>query len=1121
MEMIFRTKYSCSLALLCIFLSGYNSQIALARPLLKPESTVPLLEKPKQIALCAGRKLWLRDAKKWTSYGQFMRERRNTKSYIRLAARLKALRKICRLDQPASLGTLAGPACQPADLDSNGRIEPSDLLKLKRKEVAALRELLMLCWMRDTSQGESTSSLSSSRTFSSTSSSIPSDPPVLPACADLLDNDADGLIDYPHDNGCFSENDNSESADFEPLSECAVREICSNNSDDNCNGQLDESPCLAINARITSDPGHSQMIIDSYAAGEMVDKVDFRHADISGSFPAHNGSFVDGNYIEWDAAVPRPGYYLLSFLTWSRPNERTYTISYFNGESQTEVQGAGNNWLELFLLEFKSAGNHRIRAQKQLCCLAYPFHARLFALRKRPQATPAGDYTVRPRFVSDLTQFRHAASETWLKLLTDDSLADARYMLNSVNLDSFSGCDSRWIQGAFADLSVAYHVSGDSIFVPYAIQALRNTLSKPNWYCGPSWSSLSMGEIAQGVSLAFDAFSSAMTAQERTELIELADLKLAYLFFMSLHSMHRGDNTYWWSDPTANNWNGVINGGGLGSAAMAFLADNRYAGQWLDQAVLTVRWFLENNFDNNGAYSESIMYNAYGLDTGSPFLSAVKRLQRVDLFSTNESAIRNNAYYRLYMLEPNNWNFAPFNDGTRWDLPARYRYAHIHPGILLAAREYQDGILQRFSRKLYGDLKTTDRYHDYAAYLPLAALGFGDISETPDGEWNLATSRIWPEFGKLSSRSEFGSNLGAYFFAAECGAHGVHAHADQGTFIFSALGQNFIDDNNYGSPESQYQNVLLIDGLGQKTGSTQDIFGAIEGFLSTPLLDFATINPKAAYPTEQISLDSYHRHFFFRKPNAEMPGYLVVSDDLRSQSSHTYEWRAALQKWTTPVFTVSQTSPGIFSADANENPSMNIPDANLDIVFMNEQNLSFQILDGFRLTATTSQAVNNHAFMALLFPTTPSIQRPSLERHIDGNSIGFQMGPDILLMRRSGDPISALGVSSDAALVFKSAQGEAHILAFSRGMSATSGSFSLSSNIETSAVAVYQPGHYQVLVGNELESAPSLQLSLQGVLNGTYQLSVSGGVPSNVAVSNQQFTITVPAGAAQIQMDLN
>jgi hypothetical protein len=36
-------------------------------------------------------------------------------------------------------------------------------------------------------------------------------PPVLPACADSIDNDADGVIDYPNDPGCFSPSDIDES----------------------------------------------------------------------------------------------------------------------------------------------------------------------------------------------------------------------------------------------------------------------------------------------------------------------------------------------------------------------------------------------------------------------------------------------------------------------------------------------------------------------------------------------------------------------------------------------------------------------------------------------------------------------------------------------------------------------------------------------------------------------------------------------------------------------------------------------------------------------------------------------------------------------------------------------
>jgi hypothetical protein len=104
-------------------------------------------------------------------------------------------------------------------------------------------------------------------------------PRTVPACQDGVDNDGDGFIDYPNDPGCFSRNDNFETAEGVPVSECLTIEICSNGIDDNCSGAVDEIGCLVRNARITrnnsSTIDHATLIDDSYAAGELIEEVNF------------------------------------------------------------------------------------------------------------------------------------------------------------------------------------------------------------------------------------------------------------------------------------------------------------------------------------------------------------------------------------------------------------------------------------------------------------------------------------------------------------------------------------------------------------------------------------------------------------------------------------------------------------------------------------------------------------------------------------------------------------------------------------------------------------------------------------------------------------------------------
>ena len=120
---------------------------------------------------------------------------------------------------------------------------------------------------------------------------------------------------------------------------------------------------------------------------------------------------------------------------------------------------------------------------------------------------------------------------------------------------------------------------------------------------------------------------------------------------------------------------------------MAFLSDNRYAGQWLDQAVHTQRLFLDGMLDSDGAYNESLMYNGYALGSAALFYDALLRLHQIDLVHYRDDVVLKNAYYYIYMTDPLRWNMVSFNDGSLWGVPANYRYVGPPPAhVFMAAK---------------------------------------------------------------------------------------------------------------------------------------------------------------------------------------------------------------------------------------------------------------------------------------------------------------------------------------------------------------------------------------------------------------------------------------------------
>ena len=60
--------------------------------------------------------------------------------------------------------------------------------------------------------------------------------PVLPKCSDGVDNDGDGLVDYPNDPGCIAPNVDDETDDCPSGPHCPQ---CGNGIDDDMNGRTD------------------------------------------------------------------------------------------------------------------------------------------------------------------------------------------------------------------------------------------------------------------------------------------------------------------------------------------------------------------------------------------------------------------------------------------------------------------------------------------------------------------------------------------------------------------------------------------------------------------------------------------------------------------------------------------------------------------------------------------------------------------------------------------------------------------------------------------------------------------------------------------------------------------
>ncbi|MBN2517741.1 MAG: heparinase II/III family protein [Candidatus Altiarchaeota archaeon] len=927
------------------------------------------------------------------------------------------------------------------------------------------------------------------------------------------------------------------------MAACYTIEICGNTIDDDCDGLTDEAGCISVNSRITQGSTPDDWRQEYWATGSIVDWVDFGYIhwsaasgdtydpdgdqnDRDDSFGEHNGKhcgsvhefsfFYAGCAVEWDFNVPEPGYYLLSFFSWDS-DQRQITPSYYNGQQKVTLPNS-NKMIDLYLLHFDTAGPKRIYAHGN--DRNYLFHSRLFKVREDP-VDASGTHPRLGVSPDTLSEFRQRINTGWIKLFRDDTIGDADYLVSSYPLSDWeTKCDSRGHEGAMADLALAYLATGDSKYATYGVEALKRLVNKGNWHCGPIWSYLSNGELGLAVALGYDAFSGSMTAQQRGDVIRAADKHLNYLFISSIHAEHRGDGNYWWSDYTSNNWNAVVNGGGLGTAGLAFKADDKYAQQWIDQGIKTQKWFLEYNFDKDGSYTESFMYAGYGLSSAALFFDALLQNEGVDLVHYDDDVISKAVYNNLYFFEPSRWDDSPFDDQTRWGVPATYEYVGYPDSYwFLAARENNDGVLQRFIRMVYGDMRPTERYHDYAGYLPRCLLSYGAVAETPVEEWGLPLGKAFPEFGRLVMRTGF-EDTKDYYFAMQSGLYGSHGHADQSGFIIHALGRVLVDDSQYGTPSTSYHNAILVDGQGQKEGDGSAYGGSLPSFIHTVTLDYARADSTEGYLQNSVTIDYNMRNVLFVRPDSAHGGYFVIADNIKAPASHTYDWGLHHQTNSHSIESLGNNNYRFKNLDvAPFNTAKHFSDASLEIQFASPASTTYTT-SGDKLIVTPASPAAEEHFTVLLYPTDSTHTLPSVAKINNNDFSGFDVGGDLVLYNRGKGLRTYDDITTDAELVFARDAEGLRTLSLFRGGFLSHGGLAIGSSIDTNLVLRNRANIFNVSMGDEVTDAGTTILSIGGVQSGAYTYTLDGATQGDLIAISGSLNVPLTLGKHELTLEL-
>ncbi|MFH1926990.1 MAG: heparinase II/III family protein, partial [Chloroflexota bacterium] len=321
-------------------------------------------------------------------------------------------------------------------------------------------------------------------------------------------------------------------------------------------------------------------------------------------------------------------------------------------------------------------------------------------------------------------------------------------------------------------------------------------------------------------------------------------------------------------------------------------------------------------------------YQTYGLSLSLPFLVNLRRLTGQDLMP--HTYLRNYAYWRLYNYLPH-IVYPVFTHGN-WEL--NYGNAHQpHQLLRLVASEYADARAQWLAQALVD----ADGRHANVWCSPWAVFGglWYDPSipaQAPDG---LPLDRTFPDFEGVIWRSGWGDN--DLVFALKTGPYGGrnpfttwvngqypwdhpgldcynvgHDHDDTNTFYLYRGNVDLSSENlGYNQNQTSLHNTLLIDGSGQyrppETYGSHSywwgeprLFEGIDGLLQATYqaggFSFLVADATNRYRStgsdgEPIDfwVNEYKRHVLFVKPS-----YVVMVDNIRSDTAHRYDWVAHL-----------------------------------------------------------------------------------------------------------------------------------------------------------------------------------------------------------------------------------
>ncbi len=334
-----------------------------------------------------------------------------------------------------------------------------------------------------------------------------------------------------------------------------------------------------------------------------------------------------------------------------------------------------------------------------------------------------------------------------------------------------------------------------------------------------------------------------------------------------------------------------------------------------------------------------------------------------------------------------------------------------------------------------------------------------------------------------------------------------HEHHDQGSFQLASRGELLVGEAGYADyyrdpnykdyfSEAAGHNVVLLDG---------DAFSQIpydgayyKAFAKYPRIDSSLLTDRIDYleadlqPAYGDTLQRYRRAFLFVKPDL-----LIVSDDLKANTPHTFQWllhaapgATAVQDGVGVAVEGKERYASVTALASDQALHWHISAAPIAINDFTDLD-RVPVLEHHTLSLTSRPLLSTR-FLVGLSVNGQSKAPGTLERHSTGNGDGFlQKCADqetVVLYRKSSGALAASGVATDGdalAVTLSNAGDEAHVFASRAGYLRMAGlpglSFASPENI------VLDRTQREVMLNLDLDRASTLQFE-GSIENGSLDL---------------------------------